>query len=255
MNPVDIHLKNQNLETKKNTTTTKILLISAKKQQKKINSLLQNANYNRISEKVKKTTKKMMTFIKTITIFLLISSTLIELKSESIEFETVKNPELNCTDIPIEDQFYQICNNDSFHIKKCKDFLKPQFYKFSNQSKECNPLCGENIIFTGSEKRIGVIVILLMSTLALFTCIVGIINLLYSESEEKINLFLLPVILCQFIVTIGWIVRWVAGRNFSSCGFDLERNSSILIVDGVVTNFCRTSFLLRYFFGMVSLMW
>lgn len=184
-------------------------------------------------------------------VFLLISLTINELNAESVDFEI--NTELNCSDVSINDQSYEQCNNESFHIKKCKSFLKPQFYKYSNQSKECNPLCGENILFTPSEKRIGVIVILLMSTLALFTCIVGIINLLFSE--EKVNLFLLPVILCEFFVTVGWIVRWVAGRNFSSCGFDLERNSSILIVDGVVTNFCRTSFLLRYFFGMVSLMW
>lgn len=188
---------------------------------------------------------------KILIIFLLIS-TINELNAESVELQTI-NPELNCSEISITDETYQICNNESFHIKKCKQFLKPQFYKFSNQSKECNPLCGENIAFTTSEKRMGVIVILLMSTLALFTCIVGIINLLFSE--EKVNLFLLPVILCEFFVTVGWIVRWVAGRNLSSCGFDLERNSSILIVDGVVTNFCRASFLLRYFFGTVSLMW
>lgn len=90
------------------------------------------------------------------------------------------------------------------------------------------------------------------SVAALFTAVIALLCLILTDA----NLELLPLVVCHCLISVGFGIRILAGRNSSSCGYDASfPGVSLLLTDGLSTSPCSSTFLLRYYFGMAASIW
>lgn len=141
-------------------------------------------------------------------------------------------------------------------------FECPGQYAKLHRSMRCAPLCEANILFGPNEKHVAEIWANTWAYAALGLALLAIICLLTSELETikssgVMNIRVLsPLLWCHTMVVVGWTVRFVAGRNSTSCGYDPQLpNVSLLLVDGLSNGPCAATFILRYYFGMAAAAW
>ncbi|XP_073835643.1 frizzled 4 isoform X1 [Musca autumnalis] len=130
------------------------------------------------------------------------------------------------------------------------------------RSWRCAPLCEASILFSANDKHVAEIWASTWTYVALGLGLITVLCVLVSDSETtktneaKNTRVLSPLMWCQIMVVIGWTVRFVAGRNATSCGYDPQLpNVSLLLVDGLSNGPCAATFLLRYYFGMAAASW
>uniref|UniRef100_A0A8D8FCJ9 Frizzled-4 n=1 Tax=Culex pipiens TaxID=7175 RepID=A0A8D8FCJ9_CULPI len=168
-------------------------------------------------------------------------------------FPEENNHEHMCMQGPGEptDGVIMISKNDR---PTCQGLVKSHLYVRLNRSGRCAPLCEADIMFEQNEKHFAEVWLTSWSVAALFTAIVATLCLILSTKRwDKI---LMPLVISHCLVTVGWAVRWLAGRNATACGYDIQLPGvSLLLTDGLMTAPCAATFLLRYYFGMTAAVW
>ncbi|XP_055641785.1 frizzled-4 [Toxorhynchites rutilus septentrionalis] len=168
-------------------------------------------------------------------------------------FPEENNHEHMCMQGPGEptDSVVMISNNDR---PTCQGLIKSHLYVRLNRSGRCAPLCEADIMFEQNEKHFAEVWLTSWSVAALFTAIVATLCLILATKRwDKI---LMPLVISHCLVTVGWAVRWLAGRNATACGYDIQLPGvSLLLTDGLMTAPCAATFLLRYYFGMTAAVW
>lgn len=136
----------------------------------------------------------------------------------------------------------------------CQTLLKAHLYVRLNRSNRCTPLCEADIMFDASEKHLAEVWITSWSVAALFTAIIATLCLILSNTRwDKV---LMPLVISQTLVSVGWAIRFLAGRNATACGYDSQYPAvPLLLTDGLSTSPCAATFLLRYYFGMSAAVW
>lgn len=136
----------------------------------------------------------------------------------------------------------------------CKYLHKSHLYVRLNRSNRCTPLCEADILFDVHEKQLAWFWIGSWSIAALFIAIIALLCLILSDTRWDKNL--LPLVVSHCLVCVGWGIRILAGRNNTSCGYDMQYPGiSLLLTDGLSTSPCSSTFLLRYYFGMSASVW
>ena len=106
-------------------------------------------------------------------------------------------------------------NKITSYTSTCQSLQKSHLYVRLNKSSRCTPLCEGDIMFEISEKHLAEIWILTWSVAALCTAIIAILCLILSKTRwDKV---LMPLVICHCLVTVGWAIRWLAGRNATAC--------------------------------------
>lgn len=168
-------------------------------------------------------------------------------------FPEENNHEHMCMQGPGEptDSVIMISNNDR---PTCQGLIKSHLYVRLNRSGRCAPLCEADIMFEQNEKHFAEVWLTSWSVAALFTAIVATLCLILATKRwDKI---LMPLVISHCLVTVGWAVRWLAGRNATACGYDTQLPGvSLLLTDGLMTAPCAATFLMRYYFGMTAAVW
>lgn len=145
---------------------------------------------------------------------------------------------------------------NNYNQPTCPGLIKSHLYVRLNRSGRCAPLCEANIMFEQNEKDLAEVWVTSWSCAALFTAIVGTLCLVLSDTRwDKV---LLPLVICHCLVTVGWTVRWLAGRNATACAYDPQLPGVSLLAGGggtLSTAPCAATFLLRYYFGMAAAVW
>lgn len=136
----------------------------------------------------------------------------------------------------------------------CNSLTKSHLYVRLNRTSQCASLCEADILFDSRQKYTAEIWVTAWSVAALFTALVAILCLIFSDT--KWDQILMPLVTCHTLVTVGWTVRWLAGRNQTGCGMDPQAPGiSILLTDGLSNAPCAINFLMRYYFGMSACVW
>lgn len=136
----------------------------------------------------------------------------------------------------------------------CQNLAKSHLYVRLNRSGKCAPLCEAEIMFSVQDKNIAELWVSVWSFATLVIAVAAILSFIISDTKwDKI---LMPLVTCNSLVAVGWVVRILAGRNSSSCGIDPQLPGTyILLTDGLSNAPCATTFLLRYYFGMSASVW
>lgn len=138
----------------------------------------------------------------------------------------------------------------------CHGLVKSHLYVRLNRSSvgRCAALCEANILFDQREKAVAEVWVTVWSVAALVTAVAATLCLIVSDT--KWDHILVPLVTCGSLVTVGWTVRWLAGRSRTACGMDAQYPGvSLLLVDGMGNAPCAVTFLLRYYFGMAANVW
>ena len=183
---------------------------------------------------------------------------------------------LDCSRFPSENNHEHMCmegdktsdnisnrrNNDksikikSSHSNLCEGFYKSHLYVKLNRSGGCVPICEADILFDAQEKNMAEIWLISWSISALFLAIIATLCLILTN--VKCDKILMPLVISHCFITIGWLIRWLAGRNSTACGYEhnIPGTSLLLTHDvAVSTTICIVCFTLRYYFGMASAIW
>lgn len=137
----------------------------------------------------------------------------------------------------------------------CHGLAKAHLYVRLNRSAtRCAALCEANILFDQREKAAAEAWVTVWSVAALVTVITATLCLIVSDT--KWDHILVPLVTCGSLVTVGWTVRWLAGRSRTACGIDAQYPGvSLLLINGMGNAPCAVTFLLRYYFGMAANVW
>lgn len=136
----------------------------------------------------------------------------------------------------------------------CQGLAKSHLYVRLNRSGKCAPLCEAEIMFNVQDKNIAELWVSVWTFATIVIAVAAILSFIISDTKwDKI---LMPLVTCNTLVAVGWVVRIFAGRNNSSCGIDPQLPGTyILLTDGLSNAPCATTFLLRYYFGMSASVW
>ena len=139
----------------------------------------------------------------------------------------------------------------------CSHKKNKESYHYMNRSDTCALICGEDGVFTKSQKRF---VDIWMSVLAgicfvstLFTVLTFLVDSPRFRYPERPIIFLS---LCYNICSIAYVVRLFAGREAIAC--DTVGNPggvTVLLEEGLENTNCAIVFLLLYYFGTASSIW
>lgn len=137
----------------------------------------------------------------------------------------------------------------------CHGLAKAHLYVRLNRStSRCAALCEANILFDQREKAAAEAWVTVWSVAALVTVVTATLCLIVSDT--KWDHILVPLVTCGSLVTVGWTVRWLAGRGRTACGVDAQYPGvSLLLINGMGNAPCAVTFLLRYYFGMAANVW
>ncbi|XP_012162964.1 frizzled-4 [Ceratitis capitata] len=144
---------------------------------------------------------------------------------------------------------------------ECPGLSKSHMYVKLHRSGRCAPLCEADILFGQHEKHLAELWVAAWTYADIFLALIAILSLVLSDNSkrnnnQKLARVLTPFVWCNFMVALGWTIRFIVGRTATSCGYDPQLpNVLLLIVDGLSNAACATTFLLRYYFFMASCAW
>lgn len=139
-------------------------------------------------------------------------------------------------------------------IKSCDGLIKSHLFVRISRSGKCTPVCDGDILYNRMEKHISEVWITVWSLAALIIALLAIVSL--QLSDTKWDGVLATFITCHTLVTIGWIIRWIAGRTQASCGYEPQVPGILLLLtDGLSNATCTATFLLRYYLGLAAGIW
>lgn len=137
----------------------------------------------------------------------------------------------------------------------CHGLAKAHLYvRLNRTAARCAALCEANILFDQREKAAAEVWVTVWSVAALMAAVTATLCLIVSDT--KWDGVLVPLVTCGSLVTVGWTVRWLAGRTRTACGTDAQLPGvQLLLVDGMRNAPCAVTFVLRYYFGMAANVW
>nr|ANP39040.1 frizzled 4 [Eupentacta fraudatrix] len=188
---------------------------------------------------------------------------------------------LNCTQFPLENNEYTMCmevpvssntgdtgkdrdkppkpgdkTEDTKDAgKNCQHKREPDKWYYVEEYAACAPLCDADLLFDATEKKFAEIWMAVWSGLCFLSSAFMVLTFMVEPGRfrypERSIIFLS---ICYNILSVGYIVRLVAGREAIACKDD-GGEFSYLIMRGLESTGCAVTFLLLYFFGMASALW
>jgi frizzled protein 9/10 len=134
-------------------------------------------------------------------------------------------------------------------ISKCVNTRK---FVYVEQKDKCAARCGEDVLFTKTNKQFSDVWILIWSTICFVSTLVTVLTYLIDRTRFKYpERPIIYLAFCYLLVSIAYLIRLIAKPEGISCSSD----GDYLIIDGLNTAGCSIVFILLYFFGMASSLW
>ncbi|XP_054268060.1 frizzled-4-like [Macrosteles quadrilineatus] len=144
----------------------------------------------------------------------------------------------------------------------CAHYARPGMYVRSNRSRRCLQLCRGDVLFSPADKSSAECWITVMSSLCFVTSLFAVLTFLGDPGSRNSRWPYpdrpLPFLaLCYNMVSIGWGLRAVLGREEVSCYPDPRGHSSQLLLaqQGLGNAHCALVFFLIFFFGNAIAVW
>ena len=149
-----------------------------------------------------------------------------------------------------------IPNERVVHLQSCPKYNNHDKYVFINRTERCALLCGEDDLFDSGDKYFADIWMSVWAGLCFVSTLFTVLTFLIDASRFRYPERPIVVLaLCYNIISIGYIVRLIAGRDAIACDTDSQSGIRMLIQEGLDNTDCAIVFLLLYFFGTASSIW
>ncbi len=145
---------------------------------------------------------------------------------------------------------------DLTHISTCTHYKHSEKYVYINRTKRCALICGQHDLFSEGNKYFADIWMSVWAGLCFVSTLFTVLTFLIDSSRFRYPERPIVVLaLCYNIISIGYIVRLIAGRDAIACDTDAHSGIRMLIQEGLDNTDCAIVFLLLYFFGTASSIW
>ena len=153
------------------------------------------------------------------------------------------------TKSPFNDRPFNTSRNPRRKSAKC---LNSKKFVYVEQKNECAARCGEDILFTKTNKKFAEVWLLIWSTICFVSTMVTVLTYLIDRTRFKYpERPIIYLAFCYNLYSAAYLIRLIAKPEGISCSAD----GDYLIIDGLNTAGCSIVFILLYFFGMASSLW
>ncbi|KAK3858194.1 hypothetical protein Pcinc_035602 [Petrolisthes cinctipes] len=138
---------------------------------------------------------------------------------------------------------------------RCTHYAHPHKYRYINATSTCAPLCQTNISFTTSDKSFAGVWMAIWAVVCFavtgFTLLSFVLDSTPFRYPERAAVHL---VLCYNLVSVGYLVRLLAGSTSISCYHDPELGL-LGVTEGALHTSCALVFLLLYYFTSAASVW
>lgn len=182
---------------------------------------------------------------------------------------------LDCAKFPAQNDHLHMCMEGPGEVRAaapavtlppdttlCSQYARPGMYLRVNHTGHCLQLCDADVLFTRADKDVTEYWISVLSAVCFVTSMLAVLTFL-TDSDSRGCRFPYPdrplpfLALCYNVVSVGWGVRAVLGREPVACYPDPHTHSHTLLLaqEGLGNAHCALVFFLTYFFGNAIAIW
>lgn len=139
--------------------------------------------------------------------------------------------------------------------RRCSQYAHAHKYRYVNATGTCAPLCQVNISFSTNDKYFAGVWMAIWAVacfaVTLFTVLSFLLDAAAFRYPERAAVHLA---LCYNLVSVGYLVRLVAGPDRVTCHTDQDLGL-VAVTEGALHTTCALVFLLLYYFSTAASVW
>ncbi len=136
---------------------------------------------------------------------------------------------------------------------RCSDRRRPMLWL--NSSSRCAIPCGEDLVWSGSQKHLAAVWLGVSAGLSLVLGVAALCAVATGSPKPRYpERALVFVTLCYSVASIGYLAQLLMGRSTVAC-VSVANGPSVLVQPGLQNVRCTLMFALVYYFNAAALLW